>query len=228
MRGLILLIAVACFGIAVLMGGAAPFGRVALTLGMPDIAMRMFTDPRWRGVALYRAGDFEEAVAVLATAGPEASYNLGNAQVGREKYAAALEAYDLALALREDARAQANFDLVRAFYGGTGIEAESIIKWGEDKEGPTTLAPVARGAARAAGTGDAVTNTGATLGLPELQSREQLGVRRVFDDKFIVASPRWLETLEDVPGAYLAARIAQEYKARKKAGTGQIPEDTEW
>lgn len=228
MRIVILVVALACFGTALLLGGAAPFGRVALTLGMPNIAAHLFTDPHWRGVALYKTGAFDEAVGALTIAGPEARYNLGNAQVQRANYAAALEAYDLAMIVREDAEAEANFDLVRAFYGGTEIEAGSIVVWGEDKEGPTEEAPVGKGAGRASGTGDEVTNTGASVGLPALQSREQRSVRRVFDDKFVVASPRWLETLEDVPGAYLAARIAQEYKARKKAGTGQKPEDTEW
>jgi Ca-activated chloride channel family protein len=44
----------------------------------------------------------------------------------------------------------------------------------------------------------------------------------------MVANTRWLTALEDVPGEYLAARIAMEYKRRKKLGlTPPEPEDPE-
>ena len=78
------------------------------------------------------------------------------------------------------------------------------------------------------GTGDEVTNTGAARALAELESHGRLGVRRVFDDTFIAANDRWLAILEDVPGAYLAARIAHEHRWRQKAGTGQLPQETPW
>ena len=87
---------------------------------------------------------------------------------------------------------------------------------------------VARGAARAAGQGDDVTNAASLIGLPELQSRGRLGVRKVFDDKFIEASPRWLATLEDVPGEFLAARIAAERKRRIAEGIEQAEAETPW
>ncbi len=227
-RAALLALAAALLGLAALLGGAAPFGRVALGFGLPGLAARLFDDPAWRGVALYRVGDVDAAAGTLAGAGPEAAFNLGNAEVRRGAYAAALEAYDLAMAWREDAEARANFDLVRAFWGGTPLEAGSVARWDRKREGATQRAATAEGAGRASGTGDEVTNTGANPGLPSLQSEEQLGVRRVFDDRFIAAGPRWLATLEDVPGAYLAARIAQEHKDRRAAGTGQAPEDTEW
>ena len=66
----------------------------------------------------------------------------------------------------------------------------------------------------------------AMLGLAELESRGRLGVRRIFDDKFMVADERWLQQIQDVPGAYLKARIAHEEKTRRKLGLSPPePED---
>lgn len=213
--------------IAVLAGGTAPFGRVALALGSPRIAALLFTDPDWRGVAQYRAGRFDDAAATWANAGPQALYNLGNSRAQQGEYAAALEAFDLAMVGRDDTQARANFDLLRAFYAGTAIEAGSFFL-PEEKDGPTILAPIARGDARGAGSGDEVTNTGGALALAELETRAGAHVRRVFDDTFIAANPRWLATLADVPGAYLAERISYEHKQRRDNGTGQQPQDTPW
>jgi Ca-activated chloride channel family protein len=55
------------------------------------------------------------------------------------------------------------------------------------------------------------------MGLVELDSRGRLGVARVFDDAFMVADERWLGQLEDIPGAFLKARISHEFKRRQKA-----------
>ncbi len=57
-----------------------------------------FDDPMWKGLAAYRAGDFELAVdsfARVATA--EASFNLGNAYVMLGRYEEALTGYEAAL-----------------------------------------------------------------------------------------------------------------------------------
>ena len=228
MRYLILTISALMMVAAILTGGTAPFGRLMLGLGLPSLAAPLFSDPEWRGVAQYRAGRFDAAAASFQAAGLRASYNLGNALAFKGEYAAALEAYDVALAQRQDADARANMNLVMSFYAGTQIEAGSIIEWFEDKIGESVAADIAQGNARAAGTGDGVTNTGALEGLPEVQSVGGRGVRKVYDDTFVVASDRWLATLEDVPGAFLAARILHEHKQRKKDGVGQPTADTPW
>ena len=214
--------------LAVLLGGSGPFGRLALAMGLPSVAAKVFSDLEWRGVAQYRAGQFEAAAQSFAKSGPGASYDQGNALARQGAYAAALEAYDMALALRDDADAQANMNLLMAFYAGTQLEAGSIVDWFDEKTGDTVAADVAKGNARAAGTGDRVTNTGALVGLPEVASRGDRGVRKVYDDRFVVASPRWLATLEDVPGAFLAARILHEHKRREAAGLGQPKADSPW
>ena len=160
MRGALTIASLTLVVLAALAGGSAPFGRVALALGLPGIAAAVFTDPAWRGVALYRNGDFDAAASSFARAGNGAEYNLGTAETRAGRFAAALEAYDMALMRGPDPQAQANFDLVRAFYGGTALEAGSVVL-SEKREGVSEEAPIARGDARGSGTGDAVTNTGA-------------------------------------------------------------------
>ena len=71
-----------------------------------------------------------------------------------------------------------------------------------------------------------VTNNNTMLGLAQLDSHGRLGVRRVFDDKFMLADRRWLEQLSDVPGEYMAARIREEHRRRVKLGLSPPkPED---
>ena len=200
--------------LAVALGGAAPFARIALALHVPGLAAPLFSDPGWRGVARYRAGDMAGAARDFAAA--RAMFNLGNAEARRGRYAAALEAYDRARA-DGDTAAQANFDLVMALYAGSAIDPASIGRFPERAAGPEAESFVARGKARAAGTGDAVTNSSPLPGLAELESRGRLGVRRIFDDSFVLADARWLMQLPDVPGAFLAARIAHERKRRAAA-----------
>lgn len=217
-------IAVICLCLATLLGGAAPFGRVLLAVGLPDVAGHFFTDPEWRGIAAYRAGRFEAASADFTAA--ESHFNLGNAAVQAGRYAAALEAYDLALVGGGDPAARANFDLISAFYAGLAIDPDAVLLMEERGEGPKEESFIARGDARAAGTGTEVTNHNTMLGLVPLDSRGRTGVRQIFDDKFMIANDRWLATLEDVPGAFMDARIKHEHKQRQKLGLSPPePED---
>ena len=206
-----------CLLSAFLLGGSAPFGRVLLGLGMPGLAAEVFRDPEWRGAARYRDGSYDASVRDFTKA--RAYLNLGNAHVHAGNYAAALEAYDIAR-LDGDPHAAANFDLVAAYYAGLPLDPEVPIAWFAEKDGvgPEVEAPTGEGSGRAAGTGSGTTNSGALLGLPELRGLGSAGVRKVFDDKFIVANSRWLQTLQDVPGTYLAARIKHEHKRRAKLG----------
>lgn len=223
MRAAFLTAAVA-LALALILGGAAPFGRVLMAAGAPGVAAHLFESPRWRGVAAYRAGDFDAAAAAFAKAGD--SFNLGNAHVQAGRYAAALEAYDLAIIRAGDRQARANFDVVTAFYAALGIDPEALGLFGERRDGAEADSFIARGNARAAGSGSEVTNVNTMLGLAELHSRGEQRVRHIFDDKFMIANDRWLEQLDDVPGAFMAARIAQEYKRRQKLGLSpEKPED---
>lgn len=221
-------LAMTCLALAFALGGTGPGARVLIGLGLPGLAAPLADDPGWRGTALYRAGDHDGAARAFQQAGM--MLNLGNAHVQAGRYAAALEAYDMAR-LQGEKRAAANFDLVAAFYAGLALDPDTPIAWFTEKDGgggAVVKSSIAQGSARAASTGDGATNTGALLGLPELQSDGARRVRKVFDDKFMVANRRWLQTLSDVPGDYLAARIRHERKRRIRLGLAQpAPEDPE-
>lgn len=204
-------------GLALALGGAAPFGRLALALGLPRVAVVLFDDPGWRGVAWYRAGEMDRAAADFLVAGQ--MLNLGNAEVIRSRHAAALEAYDRGRAAG-DAQAAANFDLVASFYAGAALDPASIVAFPARGDGPELAAPIGRGDGRASGTGDQSTDSGPSAGQANLRSTGPLSVRRVFADSHVAADARWLRQLRDVPGDYLKARIAQEHK-RRKAEAGQ-------
>ena len=222
MRALALFTGLA-LGLALILGGTAPFGRALLALGLPGLAAPLFSDPEWQGVAFFRAANYSAAADRFTQA--KNHYNLGNAEAFRGRHAAALEAFDFAHA-RGHPDALANFDVVAAFYAGLGIDPEALALFGKRRQGATEESSVARGNARAAGTGSEVTNNNTMLGLAQLDSHGRLGVRRVFDDKFMLADRRWLEQLSDVPGEYMAARIREEHRRRVKLGLSPPkPED---
>lgn len=66
-------------------------------------AAERFTDERWRGVALYRSGDYAGAAAAFARdPSADGHYNRGNALAMAGRYDDALKAYAAALVLRPD------------------------------------------------------------------------------------------------------------------------------
>ncbi len=80
----------------------------ALQHGDAKSAARLFKDPRWQGVAHYRAGDYAAAVAGFGSEHkPDALYNQGNALAHAGKLEEAAQAYRQALQQQpshEDAR----------------------------------------------------------------------------------------------------------------------------
>ena len=79
-------------------------------------AAETFHDPMWRGVAWYRAGEFEKATQAFArVSSAEAQYNLGNCWVLLGKYEKAVASYDRALQSRPQWKeASENRDLAAA------------------------------------------------------------------------------------------------------------------
>ena len=81
----------------------------ALDSGDYERAAQLAEDPARRGSALYRKGDFENALQDFTQApGADAAYNRGNALANLSRYKEAIEAYDQALELQpgmEDALA---------------------------------------------------------------------------------------------------------------------------
>ena len=74
----LLIFSLAALALAGAMGGTAPFGRVLLSVGLPQWATPFFDDPAWQGGALFRARRFDEAAQSFEAAGDP--YNLGTAE----------------------------------------------------------------------------------------------------------------------------------------------------
>lgn len=76
-------------------------GRWLMNAGRPAEAAQVFSDPIWRGVALFRAGDFKGAAQAFAARDTaNGAFDQGNALVMLGQYDDALKRYDRALALR--------------------------------------------------------------------------------------------------------------------------------
>ena len=104
-------------------------------------AAEKFTTPERIGTALFMAGDFESAAAVLGlSSSAEASYNRGNSLIMLGQYEPAIEAYQDALSKRPDwQEAEQNLQIAilrkqalappEDDYGGTGgqLEADEIV-----------------------------------------------------------------------------------------------------
>lgn len=87
-------------------------------------AAQTFDNPLWRGVAWYRAGEFEKATQSFSrVSSAEARFNLGNSWLMLGKYSEAISAYQKALALRPDWKdAQENIELAAARAKAIGNE----------------------------------------------------------------------------------------------------------
>lgn len=203
------------------LGGTAPVGRLALELGLPGVAVGLLDDPHLRAVALHRSGRYAEASDAFGAAGDP--YNRGVSAALAGDYATALLAWDTVLAANpSDRQARANHTLVKALLATVTFDA---VARPEDRprDGPTLEAEPGQGKARAAGQGDEATDPKTGFWMPEVVSSGLRRVPKIFDAQATAASERWLTTLEDQPGVYLAARLAAEQKAREAAGTALPP-----
>jgi Ca-activated chloride channel family protein len=90
-------------------------GRLYFQRGDFARAAAHFADPMWRGVALYRAGEFAAAIDAFALVDtPESYYNQGNALAHLKKYPQAVKSYEQALKGRPDwPEAKRNLALVQ-------------------------------------------------------------------------------------------------------------------
>lgn len=91
-------------------------GRWAFERGHYPAAAAAFHDPYWKGIAAYRAVDYDLALASFARLDtPEAYFYLGNIYTRRYRFDQAIAAYRRALALRPGfAQASANLALALA------------------------------------------------------------------------------------------------------------------
>jgi len=116
-------------------------GQRLMDKGEYQQAAEKFKTPEKIGVALFLAGDFENAASVLGrSASVESSYNRGNALIMLGLYDAAIEAYQIALKKRPGwPEAEQNLQIARLRkqalappdddFGGTGgmLEADEVV-----------------------------------------------------------------------------------------------------
>ncbi|PSW00667.1 VWA domain-containing protein [Photobacterium lipolyticum] len=78
-------------------------------------AAEQFSDPQWKGIAQYKAGDYQQAIETLAPlTDPTSRYNLGNAYAQAGQLDEAINTYqDLLASNPEHADAQKNLDVVK-------------------------------------------------------------------------------------------------------------------
>jgi Ca-activated chloride channel family protein len=93
-------------------------GRLLMARNDPAGAAEAFRAAAWRGVALFRSGDFKGAAQAFGSIdSAEAAYDQGNALVMLGQYDEAIGRYDRALALRPgwpDAAANREIAVIRA------------------------------------------------------------------------------------------------------------------
>ena len=205
-------------GSALLIGGTAPFGRLALSLGLEGPAGRLLEDPLWRGVALYRSGAFEEAAEAFRLAGPRASFDRGNALAFAGRFDEAAAAYD-AVIFRDpdDEEAHANRALIAPF-------TSRIL--GEARAGGRTEAAADAPAEEEAGLGSAPVATLRHEDIVPMLRKLYRGTS--FTGQSIIASRQWLASLPDEPGRYLKLRLAAEHQRRIAQGTAVAAGGDPW
>jgi len=78
-------------------------GAKALQQGQAQQAAKLFTAPKWQGVAHYRSGQYQQALEDFSKADDATAwYNKGNALAQLHQYQAAIDAYNQALKQQAD------------------------------------------------------------------------------------------------------------------------------
>jgi Ca-activated chloride channel family protein len=156
-------------------------------------AAARFADPMWRGIALFRAGEFDEAASLFAghdTA--EAAFNQGNALVMQGKYEAAAGRYARALELQpdwEDATVNRGIALARA---------EALKKEGGEMTGGKL------------GADEIVFDQGKPS--PSAGEEQVEGGKEATDAEL---RSIWLRQVQTRPADFLRAKFAQQYATRE-------------
>ncbi|HRO13315.1 MAG TPA: hypothetical protein PK452_17455 [Amaricoccus sp.] len=201
MTRLALLLAAA--GIAALAAaGPAPIGRLALMAGLPGLAAEFIADPAVRGVALYRAGRYQEADDAFRTAGRGSTFNRGVTLAATGDYPLSRAYFDAVLfAAPGDSEARENRNIINALIPpviGEGNEAGRI-----------SVTPIA-----------------VPGGMP---IDEDIRVRgRRLESGGLVADETWLAGIPDDPGEFLRLRLADEHRRRLALGKTPPEEGDPW
>ncbi|MEM6468247.1 MAG: tetratricopeptide repeat protein [Planctomycetota bacterium] len=169
----------------------------------PGRAAETFIDPRWRGIAEYRAGDFKKALQTFSTlAGPDQRFNQANALVMLGRYEDAVDLYQQVLDLQPDRNdAMRNLDIARGRAerlrdeGGQmtdgKLEADEIVYEPMKDQGPS---------------GDS----------------EQADVAQLTDEEM---RGLWLRQVQTTPGDFLRAKFAYQVARQNEQNVGASNED---
>lgn len=188
--------------------GPEGLGRLALRLGYPAVASQLLTDPAARGVAFYRAGRYREADAAFTEAGRGVTFNRGITLALTGEYRLAVAYFDAVLfANPADREARANRAAVAALI-------EPVVGEGDGK-GRISAVEAARMAAQAA------------IARAD-QKPIQRAIRKMLNNRHLVADDDWLATLSDAPGEFLARRLRAEFDRRAAAGLVRPEEGEPW
>ena len=157
--------------------------------GEYEKAAETFADPMWKGIALFREGEFKEASNLFAgydTA--EAVFNQGNALVMQGKYEEAVERYKRAINLKPGwEEAVVNRDIAVA-------RAEMLRKEGGDMTGGELGA-------------DEITFSEGKA--PSSSGEEQIDGGQQLSEEEMRAI--WLRQVQTKPGDFLRAKFAYQY-----------------
>lgn len=231
MRGwAVALAALAAAGLAGALDGSSGFGRLALRLGLPGLAVPLLQDPMWQGVALARIGDFTGAEDAYRRAGPRATFNHANTFARLGDYANAVEGYDAVLHRNPRDWEAIDNRALAASLREAAIEGQIL--------------PGTEAAGDGSATGPATTAfeeaVASTANAPKTVEQEQSdriareaarireGVLQRKERVAVPASRRWLATFADEPGRYLAALIAAEHDRRAALGLAQPDPVSPW
>jgi len=166
--------------------------------GVYDAALETFADPMWRGVTLFRQGEFKQAAGVFAGFDtPEAAFNQGNALVMQGEYDEAIARYDRALELRPDWEpAWVNREIA-------AIRAAALVQTGGEGTGGMLAADeiVFSDTKSPPSAGEEETDGGAPLSEEELRSI-------------------WLRQVQTKPADFLRAKFNYQYATRSAATEG--------
>lgn len=155
-------------------------------------AAKRFSDPMWKGVALFRQGEFEQAASLFAGYdSAEAGFNQGNALVMQGKYTLAVERYDRSLQHRpgwEDAEVNRRIASARA---------DMLEQEGGDMTGGKI------------GADEIVFDKGKSS--PDAGEEKVQGGQEMTDARL---RSIWLRQVQTRPADFLRAKFAQQYAAQ--------------
>ena len=196
-------------------------GMQLLEDNQPAVAAERFTDDRWRGVALYRSGDYAGAAAAFARdPSADGHYNRGNALAMAGRYEDALHAYNAALVLRPDlAVALRNRNrLERLLAQRAAAQAEAAARSHQSQAAPSTSAQADEQSSASSSNPDS-----AAAASPQRQAQagaDWLVSPSLADDPQVAeqrqAAEQWLREIPDNPAELLRRKFWYQQQQREE------------